>query len=177
MGNCLNKDFSIDAFYSACAEGNLTFVKKNLIYVLEKNSNAVNSEISQALCVACFYGKLNIVEWMLSLEKNMNCNLFNHNKAFAFACANGYSNIANLILSNKKVILNEKIYIKNFGFVSYQQCALILACKNNKIEIVKWLLNETPDLHNTEHIQFLNNLFCETFKNESFEVASHLLSI
>ena len=128
-----------EKFYEACRIGNLTVIT-NLLNNYNINVNAYSEK---GFRLACEYGQLNVVQYLL--ENNVYINVHAENEyGFVLACWNGHLNVVQYLLENN---FNIDVHAENeHGFRS--------ACYKGHLNVVKYLLenNFNIDAHaDNEH--------------------------
>lgn len=138
-------------FVHACSNGELIIAKK-----LHKAGANVNYNNSAALVEACTHSKIDIIDWLISLD-SMNIHV-NDEMAFMTACSVGDLGLA------------KKLYNMGANYTINNSRALITACRCKQIEIIDWLITLNGiDIHINNDMAF--RFACSTGE---FELARKL---
>ena len=122
----------IDAFFRACSDGNLEYVKQSILGGVDKN--AKDHEGKQAIHHACVAGNLPIMEWLASHGAQVNARDNANMSCLHFACLLGHHDIAKWLLW-KKVLKNNRN--------AEGMTPLLCAAANGHLDVVKLLIKES----------------------------------
>jgi ankyrin repeat protein len=91
-------------------------------------------------CDACFYGRLEVAKWLLSVKPDINISGEN-GCAFRWSCKNGHLEVAQWLLSVKPDI----------NISADNEYVFRFACINGDLEFAKWLQSLKPWLYVIEY--------------------------
>ena len=114
-------------FDTICENGHLILAKWFFDWLLKKKTN-LNFE--QTFHWVCFYGKLEVAQWLLEIKPDININGVPHESTFKKVCENGHLKVAQWLLEIKPNI-----------DISYNECFL-WACYCGQTEVAKWLFEK-----------------------------------
>lgn len=150
-------DIDIEQIFNISLESddNLEITK----FIYEKLGHRYHSFIDQnnfckPLLIACKYKNFKSVKWILNIQPEIN--LKDNLQCFKEACKSDSLEILEYLYSIDKQILNGNV-------------PFITACEYGKTEVLKWILNLTPNLDVTESNNKAFNLAC--FDDYSLEVS------
>ena len=97
---------------------------------------------------ACYFGHLEVVKYLISLNMNINIHADNED-AFRYACFNGYLELVKYLISLNKGIKYLNLEDRNINIHAENEDAFRFACCNGHLEVVKYLisLNENINIH------------------------------
>lgn len=121
----------MSCLYTACEKGYLDIVK---VFIKCKIDISNKPKKYTPLHIACIYGHINIVEYLLSIGANLNISDDNGQSPLYFACSHGHLEIVELLIS-RGAIVNTK----------YD--ALYIACFNNHVPVVKALISHSKRMN------------------------------
>ncbi|MEM3858158.1 MAG: ankyrin repeat domain-containing protein, partial [Candidatus Micrarchaeaceae archaeon] len=139
-----------DIFIASCCN-NLQLVK------LIHSNFPFNFNLDKALYKACKHGKIEIINFLLTLGKiDLNCGLVG-------ACKSGNLEIVKFLINNGaddfSSLLYHACHSKNIELIKYiininpkdLESGLIFACENNDVEMVKLLIDKDIDVEIVEY--------------------------
>lgn len=141
-----NKEF---AFTAACSNGNLIQVRKYI-----KSLKIEKLHLGQGLELACIFGHIKIVEYLLSSKELKEHAEIDYRKNIAImkACKHGHLDIVKYLLESPKLKKHANIHITVSDMEDYP---FMLAAEYNQDEIVKYLMElkdkNKPDIKSSEY--------------------------
>jgi|LakMenE18May11ns_1017448.scaffolds.fasta_scaffold9870044_1 ankyrin repeat protein len=141
-------------FVDACWFGKLEMAQ--LIYATNKPnikyffSSREYNTYGDALKIACEYGRIDIVKWLLSLNERVDITCEDYFDAFKHACYNGNLEIA-------KILYDEDDNL-DINYISHDEHIFECVCRSGNLKIAKWLYSFGDKL---------NIDFKEAFENAS----------
>lgn len=194
-----NYNFYIyNIYYISCAYGSIKILK----FIIEKvDVNKVNNNGDTGLMIACYNNKENIVDYLLNLP-NININYINVNNevnALIVCCIEGNLNILKKLMSHPNTNINCKteydltlfllscqynyldivdyfisinMSVNNVDFLNNN--ALIIACYEENLEIIKYLIENT-NINIDHKNNFGNNVLLVACYENYIEIVKYLL--
>lgn len=126
-----------------------------------------NSIGNTNLMIACFFGNLNVVKYLVKHGADLNMQNDYGHTCFHWASRSGHLEIVEYLLKTDKIFID---HVDNYGCT-----ALYFACQNNRLNVAVYLVNNGAriDVKNGKG----HNILCDAKKTNHVEIVEYLTLI
>lgn len=143
---------------------------ESIRYSIEQGTTDVdgkNSIGNTNLMIACFFGNLNVVKYLVKHNADLHIQNDYGHTCFHWASRSGHLEIVKYLLKTNKIFID---HVDNYGCT-----ALYFACQNNCLDVAVYLVNNGAriDVKNGKG----HNILCDAKKTNHVEIVEYLTLI